>query len=275
MCTGRREPQAGLLPSTFVKANLLDTAEAEDLIRSVRPTHVIHAAWETRPPNYWEDMANLSWVETTTRIASVFADIGGVRFVQVGSCTEYAWSEGLCIEGVTPDIPATRYGKAKLAAFRAVQAAAHQRFEAVEGRIFFVYGPGEAPARFVPTICRAHLAGSVPKLTSGNQSRDFLHAADVGRALIALVTSKNLEGIVNIGSGAPVLLSDIARKLAEMARAPETGLGLMPDREGEPLNLAGSVDRLRSTGWTPNLSLERGLADTFDWWRSELGKEVS
>jgi nucleoside-diphosphate-sugar epimerase len=270
--SGRRQP-GGSRPLEFHEADLLEAAEAEALVRSVRPTHIIHAAWETRPPTYWEDMANLAWVETTARIARAFAEVGGTRFVQVGSCTEYDWSGGLCIEGVTPDRPATRYGKSKLAAFRAVEAAAHDRFEAVEGRIFFVYGPGEDPARFVPAICRAHIEGRVPELSSGRQSRDFLHAEDIGRALVALAADGGPQGVVNIGGGSAVPLSRIASLLAEMADAPETGLGRIPDREGEPLVLAAQTDRLRSTGWAPTLSLEEGLARTLEWWRGEIEKE--
>jgi nucleoside-diphosphate-sugar epimerase len=253
-------------------ADLSNRDEAAALVRHVRPTHIIHAAWETRPPTYWEDVANLKWLEATMAMASAFAEVGGSRFVQVGSCAEYDWADGLCIEETTSDRPATRYGKAKLASFRAIQSFAHNSFEAVEARFFFLYGPGERPERFVPSICLSHLRGQAPELSSGRQQRDFLHSSDAARALIALACSSDLGGIVNIGSGVASPLSAIAELLAEIAGASETGLGRIADRPADPPLLAASIERIRALGWKPRLSLREGLASTFDWWRDEMEK---
>lgn len=265
--SGRRRPADLPDKVDFRAADLTDGEAAETLIRDVRPTHVIHGAWETRHSTFWEDPANLDWIVSTARLARTFAETGGRRFVQVGSCTEYDWSDGLCAEGVTADKPATRYGKAKLAAFRAVEAAAHGAFEAVEGRVFFVYGPGENPARFVPTICRGHLQRKVPELGSGRQRRDLLHAEDVARGLLALARAEGLVGTVNVCAGISTSLGDVAVRLAAIAGADETGLGLRPDRPRDPDLIVGTCGRLGATGWSPLVPLDEGLAKTFAWWR--------
>lgn len=253
--------------------DLSSAEEAAALIRFVKPTHVIHAAWETRPPTYWEAIANLAWLDSTARMAATFGETGGRRFVQVGSCAEYDWSDRVCTEDVTRDRPSTRYGKAKLAAFRAVQAAAHGRFEAAEARIFFVFGPGEHPDRVVPAICRGYITGRVPDLGSGRQERDFLHSSDAACALVVLACAAGIEGVVNVGSGIATPLSTVAEILAELAGADETGLGRKPDRAGDPPLLVASADRLRALKWSPAMSLRQGLAQTFNWWRQELDKE--
>jgi nucleoside-diphosphate-sugar epimerase len=201
-------------------------------------------------------------------MARVFATCGGRRFIQLGSSAEYGPANGSCVERVTPDRPKSRYGQAKLAAFEAVEAAANDRFEAVEARIFFVYGPGENPARFVPLLCRAHLAGKVPSIGSGRQVRDLLHADDAAGALLAVAASAGLCGIINIGSGTPVTLAEVARLIAGVAGADSTGLGARGDRKDEPLLLVPAVERLRSTGWSPAIELEEGLSRTFAWWRA-------
>lgn len=141
------------------------------------------------------------------------------------------------------------------------------RLAALEARPFHVYGPGENPARFIPTICRAHLAGHVPLLGSGCQRRDLVHAEDAASALLALAGAKGLTGIVNIGTSEETSLGDVATKLAEMAGASRTGLGRRADREGDPELLIAGADRLRSTGGSPQVPLARGLADTLAWWR--------
>lgn len=267
VATARSRPADLPESAEFHPADLSNPDSSAALIRSVAPTHVIHAAWESRRPTYWEDLTNLDWVVSAARMAAAFAEIGGRRFVQVGSCAEYDWSHGLCVESVTPDQPATRYGKAKLAAFRAVEAAAHRNFEAVEARIFFVFGPGEDPARFIPLVCRAHLDGRVPELGSGRQWRDLLHAEDAARAVLAVALARSMTGTVNVGAGVPTSLAEVAGILADIAGATETGLGRRADREDEPIFLVASSERLRETGWAPQLGVARGLAQTFDWWR--------
>lgn len=269
--------QSAGLPATasFMAADLSDASQAAELIRATRPTHILHAAWETRHPTYWEDVANLDWVASATRMAEAFAEVGGRRFIQVGSCAEYDWSYGMCVEDETPSRPATRYGEAKLAAFRSVADIAQNRFEAAEARMFMVFGPGENPARFIPTICGHHLAGTVPRLGSGIQARDFLYVKDAAEALLHIVRADGAEGIFNVAAGEPVTLAAIARMLAQLANAAETGLGLQPDRPGDPARLTASAARLRNLAWQPRYPLEAALGETLAWWREEMRRAAS
>jgi nucleoside-diphosphate-sugar epimerase len=269
VASARRAPAPELASVGFEAADLSNADEAEALVRAVRPTHIVHAAWETRHPGYWEDESNRDWRAATARMAQAFGEIGGQRFVQIGSCAEYDWSFGTCVEDATPSGPTTLYGREKLAAFEAVQAAAAGRFEAVEARMFMVFGPGENAARFIPTICRAHAAGETPELGSGRQRRDFLHAEDAAAALLALISKGGATGIVNVASGEAVTLAEVAETLARLAGASASGLGRLPDRPGDPDMLGAAVERIRSTGWTPVQSLEQGLARSLSWWRDQ------
>jgi len=270
VATSRGRPPNLAEGVVFAPADLSDPVEAAALVRAEAPTHVVHIAWETTHPTYWEDPVNLRWAEAAGAMAEAFGDVGGHRFVQLGSCAEYDWSHELCIEGQTPDNPATPYGQAKLEAFRRIQAAGDGRFEAVEGRIFWVFGPGESPSRLIPLICRSYLAGEVPQLGSGCQRRDLLYAEDAASAVLALALSAGLEGVVNIGSGEEVELAKVAAELARLAGVAEAGLGRRPDREDDPQKLIASVDRIRSTGWKPSHTLGQGLAKTLDWWRERV-----
>lgn len=252
--------------------DLLTPDAGPRLIEKLRPTHLIHAAWETTQPTYWSSLLNLDWIGATAGLARAFAASGGQRFLQIGSCAEYDWSGGLCSEGVTPERPATRYGLAKLAAWKAVEAAAAGDFEAVEPRIFFVYGPGENRDRLIPYICRSHGDGLVPELSSGRQVRDLLHVEDAARAILAVAES-TLIGVVNIGSGAPNSLGDAARILAACACSAESGLGRRPDRQGDPDRLLPDTKRLFSTGWRPRVPLKDGLSRTFSHWLQDQGSD--
>ena len=271
IATSRSRPSE--LPNgvAFAAADLSSPAEAAALVRGQRPTHIVHTAWETRHPTYWQDPVNFQWAEAAGAMADAFGDVGGLRFVQLGSCAEYDWSHETCVEGETPDVPATPYGQAKLEAFRMIQAAARDRFETVEARIFWVFGPGENPSRLIPLICRTYLAGEVPDLGSGRQKRDLLFAEDAASAILALATTAGLEGVVNIATGEEIELAQVATELARLTGVSETGLGRRGDRPDDPEILIASADRIRSTGWEPKHSLAEGLAKTLDWWRERAG----
>jgi nucleoside-diphosphate-sugar epimerase len=268
VATSRKRPADLPEGAVFVAADLSDAAEAAAIVRRHAPTHLVHAGWETTHPTYWHDPINFEWVKSAAAMAEAFAKVGGLRFVQIGTCAEYDWSHERCVEGETPDQPATPYGEAKVAAFKRIKAAARGRFEAAEGRIFWVFGPGENSSRLIPMICRSYLAGRVPDLGSGQQKRDLLFAEDAASAILKLAIADGMEGVVNIARGDEIELSAVAEILAELIGAPETGLGRRKDSPGDPKRLAASSDRIRSTGWSPSYTLREGLAKTVAWWQS-------
>ena len=56
---------------TWRRLDLLDGA-IEALVRQVRPTHLLHFAWETTPLEYWVSLDNLRW--GLARIARVLQE---------------------------------------------------------------------------------------------------------------------------------------------------------------------------------------------------------
>jgi nucleoside-diphosphate-sugar epimerase len=85
------------------------------------------------------------------------------------------------------------------------------------------------------------------------------------------VSQSGLTGPVNIGSGKPVAIGEIARQIGEMVGKPELiRLGDLPYREGDPMFVCANTGKLASTGWKPNFDLESGLRDTIEWWKGRL-----
>jgi len=96
-----------------------------------------------------------------------------------------------------PCLPSTPYGRAKLELSRAL-AASHR--DSAWGRIFFPFGPHEAPTRLVPSVIRALLKREAADCTHGAQVRDVLYVEDLGHAFATLLDS-SLRGPVNVASG--------------------------------------------------------------------------
>lgn len=259
------------------RADLLDIAAIEPLVRRVRPTHLLHFAWDAVPGRYWTSLDNFAWVRASLELLRRFHECGGTRVVMAGTCAEYDWSYGYCYEGVTPTNPATTYGVCKLSMQRMLQAyCAETGVSGAWGRIFFLYGPHEHPSRLVSSVVRSLLQGNLARCSPGTQIRDFMHVQDVADAFVSLLESA-VTGPVNIGSGQPVTLREVIYQIAHgIGRSDLVRLGALPMSPSDPPLLCADVRRLSSeVGWAPAYDLDHGLGDTVRWWRDELSREAA
>jgi nucleoside-diphosphate-sugar epimerase len=77
---------------------------------------------------------------------------------------------------------------------------------------------------------------------------------------------------VNIGSGQPVALRDIILTIANYAgNGANLEIGAVRSPETEPPLLVADVRRLeREVQWRPEYSLQTGIEQAVNWWRTEL-----
>ena len=261
---------------TWHAADLLAPGLAEALVREVRPTHLLHLAWYAEHHAYWTAPQNLDWVGASLRLVRAFAEQGGTRAVLAGTCAEYDWTQGVCVEGATPIRPRGLYGVAKDAVRRVVEAfAAGAGLSAAWGRIFFLYGPYEHPGRLVASVARALLHGDLAETTAGTQVRDFLHVTDAGSAFAAVLDSP-VEGAVNIASGEAYAVRDVVATIAGAVGRPELlRIGGRPTPSDEAPLVVGDVRTLRDVvGWRPAFSLEEGIAHAVAWWAANGESET-
>lgn len=252
-------------------ASLLDIAQTRGLVRTVKPSHLLHLAWYTKHGKYWTAPENLNWVQGSLALIQEFTESGGERLVAAGTCAEYDWGHGVCLEDQTPLAPATLYGTYKHALELMLRSWCQQTgLSSAWGRVFSLYGPGEHPQRLVASVIRALLRGEVATCGNAGLIRDYSHAEDVASAFVTLLESR-LEGAVNIGSGDAVTLRDIVEKIAGKLDGRELIKFRAPQSSpnSEPELLLPDIKRLVSTGWKKKFDLDRGLDDTIDWWRSQ------
>jgi len=257
------------------RADLLDPFQTRELLAAVRPTHLLHFAWYTMPRDYRESDENLRWCQAGIELVKCFAGSGGQRAVFAGTCFEYDLRYGFCSEDLTPSSPSTLYGTCKNSLREVVSAfGSRAGLSTAWGRIFYVYGPHEAPERLVPAVIRELLEKKRARCTHGRQVRDFLHVADLAEAFVALLDSE-IQGVVNIGSGEPVTVRTIASAIAKLiGGATEVELGAIEAAPGDPPMVVADIGRLRDrVGWTPRWALERGLCDSIRFWRESLSAQ--
>ena len=260
------------------RVDLLDPAQIDSLIESVRPAHLLHFAWIATPGLYWTSAENYRWLEASQHLLRSFKQHGGKRAVMAGSCAEYDWSRvGICHERTSPLADASgtavnAYARCKIAMQRALEEFGREHhLSTAWGRIFFQFGPGEHPQRLVSSVIIDLLSGREALCSHGRQIRSFLHVADVGRAFAAVLDS-GIEGPVNIGSGERISIAELLERIARTIGRPELlNLGARRAPPSEPDILLPDIGRLRGEArWAPRLTLDQGIADTIDWWRERL-----
>jgi nucleoside-diphosphate-sugar epimerase len=257
-------PEPGLVAHAV---DLLDPLVPARLLETVRPSHLLHAAWDVTPGRYWTARENLDWVAASLRLYRAFVAGGGQRIEIVGTCAEYDWTGDVLDPASTPLVPATLYGKSKLSLCQLLQEAALlDGVSLAWGRIFFLYGPHEAPERLIPSVIVPLLRGEPALVGEGLAERDFMHVADVAEALVVALDSQHV-GALNIATGTTRSLRDVVLEIAVQLHRPDlVRLGARPTPAAEPPRLSATIWHLAALGFTPRFDLAAGLAQTIAWW---------
>ena len=259
----------------------IETCDLEDvtamraLVARFRPEIAYHLAWNAVPGQYLHSRENLRSVEASLHFAEALVDAGCRRLVVTGTCFEYDTDLGKLSEE-SPTHPKFLYSASKLAVYQILSQLVPRCGASLAWvRLFYQYGPSEDKRRLVSSIVNGLLRGQEVSVTPGLQLRDFLHVADVASALAA-VGASNLSGVINVGSGQPTTVARVAQLLGDQTGRPElVKLGARPYRSGDPMEVVAVARRLfEEVGWQPRYTLESGLADTVEWWRTRLLAET-
>lgn len=149
--------------------------------------------------------------------------------------------------------------------------------ETVALRLFNVYGPRQAisnPYTGVLAIFASRLLNDRPPMIfeDGRQQRDFVSVYDVAAAFrLALEVRGAAGNVFNIGSGRRYTILELADRLAQVMNRPH----IQPQingryRAGDIRHCFADITRARQIlGYTPTVTLERGMAELADWLQTQ------
>jgi nucleoside-diphosphate-sugar epimerase len=104
----------------------------------------------------------------------------------------------------------------------------------------------------------------------GNQVRGNTYVADCVQATIAAVQAPIGE-LYNIGGGETATVWDILHKL-ESVSGRRIKFRQKPARPGDQMNACANTTKIRQQlGWTPQTSLDEGLARQWEWQAKQNG----
>jgi GDP-4-dehydro-6-deoxy-D-mannose reductase len=262
--------------------DITDADAVHSRLHDARPDVVYHLAALSHVGESWKSPTASFRVnaEGTLNVLRACSDLGVDRVIVVLSSEEYGnvAPEDLPLTEESPLRPVTPYGAAKAAAdMLALQAHLGDGLGTIRVRPFGHTGPGQSDRFVVPAlaarIARAERDG-VDEIPVGSLDavRDLTDVRDVVRSYRLLAERGTPGDVYNVCSGTGVSVQSIADRLLAAARRP-IRLVTDPDlvRPVEVPRLVGSNDKLRAaTGWSPEIPLERTLADVLDAARATL-----
>lgn len=142
----------------------------------------------------------------------------------------------------------------------------------VATRFFNVYGPRQSlsnPYTGVAAIFINRIKNDqpAPVYEDGKQSRDFISVHDVVRALIkTLKTDKVDYQMLNIGSGIPTPIKEIAETIAKLLGKPHLVKVNQEFRKNDIRHCFADISKAKGLfGWEPKVSLENGFKELIQW----------
>ncbi len=191
-------------------------------------------------------------------------------YVHAGSSSEYGYNCAAPKESDKLE-PNSHYSVSKISAAYMIDY--YARFfekNAINLRLYAIYGDWEEPDRLIPQLIEKARKGKLPNFVSPDISRDFVHVSDSVEAFIdgALQLRPEIRGkSYNIASGIKTTMKelvDVAKAEFDISETPDWGS--MPNRKWDLTEWYGDPSEAnKDLGWKAKISLNEGLRAYFEW----------
>ncbi len=281
-----------LITRTSAELDLTEQAAVRDFMRRQRPDVVILAAAKVGGIHanniYPAEFIHRNLMIECNVIHEAWA-AGVTRLLQLGSSCIYPREAAQPIREdalLTGPLEPTNepYAIAKIAGIKLCES--YNRQYGTDYRSVMpsnLYGPGDnfdpENSHVMPALIRRfHEAGrdgrdEVVMWGTGTPRREFLHVDDMARASLFVLdldrqvyqsSTQPMLSHLNVGSGSDIAIGDLARMVARVVGFHGRITNDLTRPDGTMRKLMSS-DRLKALGWTPQVDLERGIAETYRW----------
>jgi len=264
------------------RADLADGDSVRSGVEAARPDVVIHLAGQAIPSLAQGDVAGTIAVNVvgTATVLDAIASYPGMRLVYASSADVYGEPDRIPVDEDAPLRPTNVYAATKAATEALVREFGDRGHNpTVILRPVNQNGPrqhpGLAASGFAKQIAEAEAGRGEAVIRHGrlDAARDFLDVRDMAKAYAAALRLEPLRTeTYNVGTGIAVKMDTILRTLVGLARVPvRTELDPERVRPGDATEMAVDAARFRAaTGWAPQITLDRSLADLLDHWRGQV-----
>jgi GDP-4-dehydro-6-deoxy-D-mannose reductase len=267
----------------LIKADLSEEKSIFKIIEDVRPDVIFHLAALTSPANSFKNPTetlnnNISLQVNLLEAVRKFSLLN-TKILITSSADVYGRvaKENLPIDEETPLIPTNPYSVSKIAQdFLGLSYFLAYKLKIIRVRPFNHVGPRQSPnfvvSAFAKQIAEIEKNKQEPILSVGNleAKRDFTDVRDMVKAYV-LAIEKGVGGeVYNIGSGVSYKIADILNKLVSLS---SSKIEIRMDKarlrpSDDPELICDNSKFSKLTSWQPQISLEKTLKDTLDYWRN-------
>ena len=168
------------------------------------------------------------------------------------------------------------YAIAKIAGIKMCQAYRKQYgFNAISLMPTNLYGPNDNydldSSHVLPAMIRKfHEAkDKVTLWGDGSAMREFLYVDDLAEAAFKCMLRYDSEDIINVGTGKDITIKDLAETIADVVGFKGEIVWDTSKPNGTPRKVL-NVDKIKSLGWKPKVSLREGIQKTYDLYKDSL-----
>jgi dTDP-6-deoxy-L-talose 4-dehydrogenase (NAD+) len=205
------------------------------------PDALIHLAWDGLP-NYKSLHHFEAELPRQYKFIKHMVESGLSSLFVTGTCFEYGMQSGALSAEMKTE-PANPYGYAKDALRKQLELLKNNiRFNLTWGRLFYMYGEGQAENSLYPNLKQAVLRGDkVFHMSGGQQLRDYLPIETVAERIVRMALEQRDIGVTNICSGKPISVGDLVQQwIRENGWDIDLNLGYYPYSDYEPMSFWGS-----------------------------------
>lgn len=194
------------------------------------------------------------------------------KFVFVSSGgSVYGEPNFLPITETHPRRPLSSYGKAKLAMEDKLSEFADNLETAIirPGNIYGFENPHRASKGIVAAFLNSIQTNTPFTLIHKGQTvRDFVHVADVSRAILAAIESLQKEIVWNVATEKGTTAAEVLELVLEKSGFEKPEIKNIDNFSSDVGANILSIERITNeSDWTPNISLEEGISRTIENWR--------
>ena len=193
------------------------------------------------------------------------------RFIQVSSSMEYGLASSPQRENSKCE-PKSVYGKAKfLSTQYLLNLYKKNKFPVTIVRLYQIFGPYQDLNRFIPVVINSCKDKKDFPCSHGRQYRDFLYIDDLIDAIFLILRNPKATGeIFNVGSGKPLKIRNIIKKILSYYRSGKPQFGAIKLRKEEQMKIYPDIFKARITlNWKPKINFLDGLKKTIKYYNDD------
>lgn len=267
----------------LIKIDLSKEKNVLNIVKDISPSIIFHLAALTSPADSFKNPTQTLTSNIALQVNLLEAvrknKLFDTKILIVSSADIYGIvkKEDLPIDENTPLMPTSPYSVSKIAQdFLGLFYFLSYKLKIVRVRPFNHIGPRQTPhfvvSSFAKQIAEIEKGKRIPTLHVGNldSKRDFTSVKDMVNAYTLAIEKGKPGEVYNIGTGTSYKILDILNKLVLMSSSKikiEKDDSLIRPNDNPEL-ICNSNKFITLTGWKPQISIDKTLKDTLDYWRN-------